>query len=159
MRLAPEDHKLIALWAAECAVRALGCFEQRYPDDVRPRGALEAVTAWAHDRLNLGAVHKASLLAFAAARGAERGASSLAGLSAGHAAAAAYKLRHARCAAEYARVALHFERTIAAEVVPTTGERDYLEGAREVLRKEELWQFSRLPRRLRSFIFPVAMLN
>src|SRR5688572_11412247 len=95
MRLAPEDHRLIALWAAECAARALPCFEERYPDDPRPRAAVEAVTGWAHHQLELPVVRQSSFAAFAAARKDERGAASLAALAAGHAAASAQKLRHA----------------------------------------------------------------
>jgi len=39
------DHKILAIWAADCAERALAFFEQRYPEDDRPRKAIEAIRA------------------------------------------------------------------------------------------------------------------
>jgi hypothetical protein len=36
-----------ALWAADCAERVLPLFEEQYPDDDRPRRAIEAARAWA----------------------------------------------------------------------------------------------------------------
>jgi hypothetical protein len=159
MRLAPEDHRLIALWAAECAARALPCFEERYPDDPRPRAALEAVTGWAHHQLELPVVRQSSFAAFAAARKDERGAASLAALAAGHAAASAQKLRHARHAASYAQIALHFTRVASVTIIGPDQLDASLGETREAFRAEELWQFAQLPQRLRVFVFPKTMLN
>ncbi len=39
-------HKAIARWAAVCAERALPVFEERRPDDERPRAAIESLRAW-----------------------------------------------------------------------------------------------------------------
>jgi hypothetical protein len=38
----PIPHRSWALWAADCAERALSIFESKYPDDNRPRLAIEA---------------------------------------------------------------------------------------------------------------------
>jgi len=41
------DHKSLALWAVDCAERALPTFEEKHPEDDRPRRAVEAARAWA----------------------------------------------------------------------------------------------------------------
>jgi len=37
VRLGERDHGLLALWAADCAECVLPCFEEKYPQDDRPR--------------------------------------------------------------------------------------------------------------------------
>jgi hypothetical protein len=41
-RLNKQDHRLLALWAADCAEHVLANFEGLYPNDDRPRNAIEA---------------------------------------------------------------------------------------------------------------------
>ena len=36
------DQKTLAVWAIDCAERVLPFFEQQFPDDQRPRHAIEA---------------------------------------------------------------------------------------------------------------------
>jgi hypothetical protein len=50
-RLDERDHKLLALWAADCAEHVLLYFEKMCPEDDRPRKAIEAARAWARGRL------------------------------------------------------------------------------------------------------------
>lgn len=73
--------KALALWAADCAERVLRCFAERYPDDDRPRSAVEAGRARARGEMTVGD-----------ARAAAR--------AAGHAAATARVAAHARHAAD-----------------------------------------------------------
>lgn len=47
MRLDKEDHNSLTLWAVDCAERVLAHFEEEYPEDDRPRNAVEAGLAWA----------------------------------------------------------------------------------------------------------------
>ncbi len=43
--LTDEDHRLLALWAADCAEHVLHLFEHEQPSDTRPREAIEAARA------------------------------------------------------------------------------------------------------------------
>ncbi|WP_199615127.1 putative immunity protein [Paenibacillus alkalitolerans] len=44
------SHKTLALWAADCAERVLRYFEEKHPDDRRPREAIDAGRAWVRGR-------------------------------------------------------------------------------------------------------------
>jgi len=37
-----QDRESLALWAADCAEHVLPYFEEKYPEDARPRRAIEA---------------------------------------------------------------------------------------------------------------------
>ena len=107
--LQADDHRLLALWAADCAEHVLPHFEQARPNDDRPRRAIELGRAWARGELTWWAARSAGGHANAAARdlsGAPRHAAYAAGQAAavGHVAAhelgaAAYAVRAARAAA------------------------------------------------------------
>jgi hypothetical protein len=47
MTLSEEDRRLVGLWAADCAERALPLFEVKAPSDTRPREAIEGIQAFA----------------------------------------------------------------------------------------------------------------
>ncbi|WP_369055177.1 putative immunity protein [Kineococcus terrestris] len=47
--LTDEDHRLLALWAADCAEHVLHLFEDEHPCDTRPREAVGAARAAAAD--------------------------------------------------------------------------------------------------------------
>lgn len=49
-----QDHRALALWAADCAERVLPLFEGKCPEDDRPRGAIEAGRAWARGEIAMG---------------------------------------------------------------------------------------------------------
>lgn len=99
--LGREDHAALALWAANCARRALPLFE-RENEDARPRQALVVARAWARGSVRTGVAMKASLAAHAAARGAADAASTAAARAAGHAAATAHCADHCMGALLYA---------------------------------------------------------
>jgi len=40
------DHKTLAVWAVDCFERVMSYFEEKYPEDHRPRNAIEAFQAW-----------------------------------------------------------------------------------------------------------------
>jgi hypothetical protein len=40
------DHKTLAVWAIGCAERVLPYFEEKYPEDHRPRNAIETLQIW-----------------------------------------------------------------------------------------------------------------
>ncbi len=129
-RLDEQDHKLLALWAADCATHVLPCFEDSNSGDARPREALEALRRWARGELTISKVRAAAFAAHAAARDTEHAAARLAARAAGHAAATAHVAEHARHSAAYA-VKAAVVAGIAAAI-------------------EQDWQFRRLPEHLRS---------
>ena len=47
MTLSDEERRLLGLWAADCAERALPLFEAKTPSDTRPREAIEGIRAFA----------------------------------------------------------------------------------------------------------------
>ncbi len=103
------DHKTVALWAIDCAERVMPCFEEKYPDDHRPRLALEALQAWIHTGVfKMAVIRKASLDAHSAARevGEDSPARSAAH-AAGQAVATAHVPRHSYGPAMYAQQAIY----------------------------------------------------
>jgi hypothetical protein len=98
-----KEHKLLALWAADCAQHVLKYFEKKYPKDKRPRLAIKAARDWAKGKIKCGDARKAAIAAHAAARKAEHfTAAQFASRAAGHAAAVAHVAGHAKGAEWYA---------------------------------------------------------
>src|SRR5439155_20879239 len=108
-RLQDDDHRLLAIWAADCAQHVLHHFEQARPKDDRPRRAIDRGRAWARGEITWGEARTAAGHANAAARdlsGAARHAAYAAGqaaavgdVAAHEVGAAAYAIRAARAAA------------------------------------------------------------
>ena len=132
-KVSEREHKSLVRWAADCAEHVLRFFEQEYPDDNRPREAIEAARAWANDELTTGEARRAALAAHAAAREAGNDAAIAAARSTGHAAGTAHVTGHARHAADYA--------LDAAAVAGIAG--------------EDEWQYRHLPAHLRRLVLPV----
>ena len=63
MKLAKGDHRLLALWAADCAEHVLPLFETQHPHDGRPRKAIEAGRAWARGDIAMPDARKAAFAA------------------------------------------------------------------------------------------------
>jgi len=95
------DKKTLAVWAIDCA---LPCFEGKYPDDPRPRNAIEACRAWITTGIfNMADIRRASLASHAAARETgEDNAARSAARAAGQAVATAHVPTHSIGAAHYA---------------------------------------------------------
>lgn len=103
------DQKTLAIWAIDCAERVMPFFEKQYPQDPRPRQALQTLQAWIDTGVfQMAAIRKASLNAHAAARdvGADTAARSAA-RAAGQAVATAHVPLHALGAANYALQAIY----------------------------------------------------
>jgi hypothetical protein len=98
------NHRKLAIWAADCVGRVLPYFEERFPEDDRPRKAIEAARAWAQTGVfKMADVRKAALAAHAAAREVEEyNAARSAACAAGQAMATAHVPAHAIAAAIYA---------------------------------------------------------
>ncbi|MDD3215290.1 MAG: hypothetical protein PHZ18_01675 [Methanoculleus sp.] len=129
----------MATWAADCAERVLPLFEEAYPEDNRPRNAIEACRAWVRTGVfRMAEIRGASLAAHAAARDAKKNdAACFAARAAGQAVATAHVPQHAYGAAYYALKA------VAAV--------DMVNAVMNVIRERE-WQAERLPERLREEI-------
>jgi hypothetical protein len=102
------DHKTLAIWAADCAERVLPYFEEKYPEDNRPRKAIEALREWVRTGVfRMADVRQAALAAHAAARDVkEDNAARSSARAAGQAPAAAHVPAHALAAARYAATAV-----------------------------------------------------
>ena len=101
-RLEKQAHITLAVRAADTAERVLVHFEAKYPQDDRPRRAIESGRAWARGELAMTEVRVAAFAAHAAARDAGHPAARFAARAAGHAAATAHVAGHARHADAYA---------------------------------------------------------
>jgi hypothetical protein len=132
-----EDQKLMATWAADCAERVLPYFEEAYPEDDRPRKALESCRTWVRTAVfKMAEIRGASLSAHAAARAVKQNDPALfAARAAGQAVATAHVAQHAYGGALYALKAI-------AAMDPANAEKK--------VAKERDWQSRHLPKHLRE---------
>ncbi len=103
------DHKTLAVWAVDCVERVMPYFEEKYPEDHRPRKAIEALRAWIDTGVfRMADIRGAALASHAAARevGEDNPARSAA-RAAGQAVATAHVPTHSIGAANYALQAIH----------------------------------------------------
>jgi len=130
--LRKTDHKTLAIWAIDCAERVLPYFEKKYPEDHRPRQAIETLQAWINTGVfKMAVIRKASLDSHAAARevGEDSPARSAAH-AAGQAVATAHVPRHSYGPAVYAQQAT-YRATNSSE-------------ADDAVAKERDWQYHHL---------------
>ena len=99
--LQDDDHRLLAVWAADCAEHVLHHFEQAKPADDRPRRAIALGRAWARGEIPWAEARTAAGHANAAARDLS-GAARHAAYAAGQAAAVGHVAAHELGAAAYA---------------------------------------------------------
>ena len=136
--LSLERHRLLAAWAADCAERVLPLFSAPYPEDDRPRQAIQAARAWSRDEIRVGEARAASVASHAAARQADEGAARFVARAAGHAVATAHMADHAPGAAIYALLAI---RAATAK--------NQVEAA---VAQEYRWQKEHLPAEIRELV-------
>jgi len=127
-----QDHRSLALWAADCAEHVLPYFEKEYPKDDRPRKAIETARDWAHGDMpmRISVIRAAALAAHAAARDTDDPAARAAARAAGQAVAVVHVAGHFSAAIDYA--------VKSAEAAGVAGERE--------------WQYKRLPKGLRPVV-------
>jgi immunity protein 5 of polymorphic toxin system len=119
-------HKALAVWAIDCTEHVMPYFERQYPQDFRPRRALETLQAWIETGVfKMAIIRKASLDAHAAARdvGEDNAARSTAH-AAGQAVATAHVPMHALGAANYALQAI-YRAASPADAAAIARERDW----------------------------------
>ena len=135
--LQDADHRLLAVWAADCTQHVLHFFEQTRPSDDRPRRAIEQARAWARGEITMTQARTAAFAAHAAAREA-LGAAKEAARATGHAVAVAHMADHERGAAAYAIRAARVAAPEAKQV--------------EAGRRECQWQRAQLPSAIRKLV-------
>jgi len=99
--LTDGNHRLLAFWAADCAEHVLTFFETEYPQDDRPRIAIEKARKWADGEIRVTEAKIAAYCSNKAAQG-KKGAAKMAALAAGQAAVVAHVAAHDLGAAAYA---------------------------------------------------------
>ncbi|MDR1532769.1 MAG: hypothetical protein LBS62_11425 [Clostridiales bacterium] len=138
--MSDDTHRLLALWAAECAEHVLPIFEAIRPTDNRPRLAIETIRAWANGEIKVTQSKEVAGASQNAAReltGVSE-AARMAALSAGQAAVVAHVAAHELGASAYAIRA-------RMESVPKPD--------REAARAAECeWQRGRLPDDIRELV-------
>jgi len=135
--LQDDDHRLLAVWAADCAEHVLHHFEQASPGDDRPRRAIEMARAWARGEVTMTEARSAGGHANAAARELSQ-APRHAAFAAGQAGAVAHVAAHDLGAAAYA--------IKAARAAPAEHARD------EAGLRECRWQRAQLPGAIRELV-------
>ena len=135
--LEDDVHRLLALWAADCAEHVLHHFERARPTDDRPRRALELGRAWTRGEVTWTEARAAGGHANAAARDL-RGAARHAAFAAGQAAAVGHVAAHELGAAAYA--------VLAARAAAPEGDGE------AAGRRECRWQRARLPADIRDLV-------
>lgn len=139
--LRDADHRLLAMWAADCGQHVLHLFEEARPADDRPRLAIEQARAWARGEISMTQARVAAYAAHAAAREAS-GAAKAAARAAGHAVAVAHMADHELGAAAYAMLAVR----AAAEA----------DRGDDAGRAECEWQRAQLPDQIRDLVLRPA---
>ena len=135
--LQDDDHRRLAIWAADCAQHVLRHFEEVRPGDPRPRAAIEQIRAWTRGEIRMSESRAAGGHAMAAARDVT-GAARHAAYAAGQAAVVAHVAAHELGAAAYA--------IKAARAAVTEDERE------TAGRLECQWQRDQLPEEIRDLV-------
>ena len=131
-------HRLLASWAADCAEHVLALFTVKYPEDDRPRQAIETARAWSRGEATVGDARQAAFATHAAARSASDAAAREVARAAGHAVATAHMADHELGAAFFAIKAVRL--ASPASEARMAGER------------ECRWQREQLPEAIRELV-------
>jgi len=141
------DKRTLVIWACDCAKRVLPYFEKQYPDDPRPRQAIEAGRTWVKDGVfKMTVIRKASLDAHAAARNViNDDVARSAARACGQAVAATHVPTH----------------SIAAAIYAATVIRDSVDPKRfhAAVMKERRWQLQRLQKLGSKSLWSVYMVR
>ncbi|NLE05003.1 MAG: hypothetical protein GX638_09400 [Crenarchaeota archaeon] len=96
------DQRILAFWAADCVERVLPFFEDKYPNDDRPRRAIEECRKWAASGIfKMSVIRGCSLQAHAAAKIAKEDDAKYTAHAAGQAVATAHVPTHSLGASLY----------------------------------------------------------
>jgi hypothetical protein len=132
------DHKILAVWAIDCVERVMPYFEKKYPQDKRPRNAINTLQAWINTgQFSMAVIRKASLDSHAAARDVGQDSSARsAARAAGQAVATAHVTTHSVGAASYALQAVYRASKPSEADAAIANERDWqLRHLRQLIKK------------------------
>lgn len=135
-----NDHRALGLWAAQCAEHLLPCFEEKYPEDTRPRDAIRTLREWVQTgAFSMAVIRGASLAAHAAAKKVKKEdkVANFAAHAAGQAVATAHVPTHALGPVLYSI-------QLVAALRPTD--------VKAAVAREREWQTQRLPEHLRPWV-------
>jgi hypothetical protein len=122
-----SDHRTLAIWAIDCVEHVMPYFEDDYPEDRRPREAIETLQEWMRTgTFRMADIRGASLGAHAAAREVgEDNAARSAARAAGQAVATAHVPTHSISAANYALQAIYRNASPSHADAAVTREREW----------------------------------
>lgn len=126
LRKTPWNQQTAVLFACDCAERVLPLFEREYPDDQRPRQAIETARKWVHGKATLEEVQAAADAAYTAYAAAY--AANAAAYAAYAANAAADAAAYAAANAAYAAHAAHAAAYVAEKEWQQKRLMEYVEG-------------------------------
>jgi hypothetical protein len=129
-RLNSEQHRLLIIWAHDCAEHVLPLFGER--TDERLNVALRTAKAWERGDVSVGDARKASSGAIAVANESSNPAAMAVARAIGHAVATAHMADHSLWAAEY-----------ALKAIKSTG---------HSVETERKWQDDQLPTGIRELV-------
>ncbi len=129
-------HRLLANWAADCAEHVLPLFGDKYPQDDRPRQAIETARAWVRGEVTVGEARAAAREAHSAARAAADDAARAAARAAAHSVATAHMADHALQATAY-----------AVKAVQASG---------SAAKRERTWQHEHLPEEIGALVLSAS---
>jgi hypothetical protein len=133
-----SQHRLLANWAADCAEHVLHLFTSKYPQDDRPRKAIEIARVWSRGESTIQEAREVAFVTHTAAREASDPAARAAARAAGHAVATAHMADHELGAAAYAIKAVRLASTASDAMM--AGE------------EECRWQREQLPEPIRELV-------
>lgn len=143
--LSESDRRLVAMWAADCAERALPLFEAEAPEDRRPREGIERARAFGRGELDAAAEIRRRFVAGRAAQSVSSPAAVAAARAAGQASGVAHMGAHALGAAAYAAKAAALSSSASDQ---------------ESVRREEIrWQLERMTENVRHALLRLPALG
>jgi hypothetical protein len=66
------DQKTLAIWAIDCVERVMPLLENKYPDEIRPRTAIDMLKKWINGEMKMWDARKFTYPSLAAARELEK---------------------------------------------------------------------------------------
>lgn len=101
-----QNHRTLVMWALDCAKTTLEQFEAKYPEERRPRTALELCETWSRGLIKMPAAKRAILDAHAVAKEIDDGECGALAHAIGHAGATVHVETHALGLAFYELTAI-----------------------------------------------------
>ena len=102
------EYKTLAIWACDCAEHVIELFEKEYPQDIRPRQAVNACRAWINGEISMYNARRFAFPAHASAREVDDKAACAVARACGHAVGTAHVATHAPHCATYSAKAVGY---------------------------------------------------